>query len=459
MLICTHIPSLRAPIAKACYRRIQKCIVKHAEGHFRFIEDGVLGILAKEHIHSPNNGVVKIYKKCLACNHLPYMIIFFLVSSKMWRAEERLLGLQTFRACPRDGTLVVVLGGGPVGLLSALERAHHHKDRVLVMEKRRTPSRSQVVALREEMATFLYNLMRDAKLASSPEKYESANRLYVKGVRYEQVRGRILTFQLTVLEHLLRILAEIFEVRFEEGTVMGVNEAKDMIYTRRLPDGAVEAITQPYDIAIDASGGNLQNVPSGTFRHPNLHPRHGKFELETSKEVWEQLGPPRTAPNMLEVPFWQVYAKYGDTWGLKRRPITRVFPFVDLGGNRKVYVGTELPFFVDGVEFVQWILRHHGVNVLEVRQTSTFHVTGLRYYEPGFDDATGTLRVGDALYEPHYLTASGINNAYGELTDMQLQTKTECLNELLVRRRDDYYKKVSEMLDGPEKAGKLFFQQ
>ena len=92
--------------------------------------------------------------------------------------------------------------------------------------------------------------------------------------------------------------------------------------------------------------------------------------------------------------------------------------------KRKVYIGTELPYLADGVEFVQWILQHHGINYVDVQQTSTFNINGLNYYEPGFDQATRTIKVGDSLYQPHYLTASGINNAYGELTDMQLQTNT-----------------------------------
>ena len=121
------------------------------------------------------------------------------------------------------------------------------------------------------------------------------------------------------------------------------------------------------------------------------------------------------------------------------------------------YIGTELPYLADGVEFVQWILQHHGINYVDVQQTSTFNINGLNYYEPGFDEATRTIKVGDSLYQPHYLTASGINNAYGELTDMQLQTNTESLNRLLRVRRDDYYAK-DHMLDSP-KSRRVLFQQ
>lgn len=372
----------------------------------------------------------------------------------MWVAERLLLEIESVTR-----PLVVVLGGGPVGLLSALERKHSHNDRVLVIEKRKAPSRSQVVALREGMSIFLFQLMAEAKAkaTSSPKAYESANILYNKKVRYEQKNGHMLTFQLVVLEQLLRILAEILKVTIEEGTVVAVCRGKELIYTKNKPDGSVDVMNKSYDFAIDASGGHLQNVPSGSFEHPNLHQRHGTFELKTSEPVWIQL---QAAPNMLEVALGEVKAEYPHTWGLDRAPITRVFPFVDLAGDHKVYIGTELPFLTDGVDFVKWVLQHRGINVDDRRviQTSTFFINDLKYYSPGFDQETDTFRVGDALYQPHYLTASGINNAYGELTDIQFKNSTDSLNDLLMRRRQEYYQHVAKMLKDPKEAGRLFFQ-
>lgn len=377
----------------------------------------------------------------------------------MWQAEAWMLALQKYRApLSSQGGLIIVIGGGPVGLLSALERVHSHNNRVLVVEKRTQPSRSQVVALREEMATFLFELMEKAKTTASLDDYRTVNELYVKHVPYNARRGKIITFQLLVLETLLRGLARIFQIEIKEGDVLSISENQEMIYATE--DGEVHF--QSYKFALDASGGRLQNKPAKEFKHDYLHPLHGTFELVTTDDAWKRL---TRAPNMLEVALDTVRQRFSDSWTLDRRPITRVFPFRDIDGNSKVYIGTEIPHdepgtppYQQGLRFVGWLLQQNQVDVLDLTQTSAFRIDSLKYHDDAFDAETKTVKVGDAFFQPHYLTASGINNAYTQLTDLQFKDEDN-LNESFANTRERYYKKIEKVLEDPRRAGSLFFQQ
>lgn len=379
----------------------------------------------------------------------------------MWIADEKATQLIRYHASVSTRGQVVVIGGGPVGLLAALERAKTHNDKVLVIEKREIATRSQVVALREEMSSFLLDLVETAKPNLTEDAYTEINALYVKHVRYEPRGGRVITFQLSVLESLLRKLAIAYDIKFELGTVLAVTQDKDVIYVKQ---ETKEASNAPYKLAIDASGGYIQNY-TATYENINLHPLHATFEFSPpppsdDNDIWKELA--NGSPTTLEVSYELLDPKYSEVWPLERAPLTRVFPFRDAEGNHKVYIGSEIPYLSDGVEFIKWLLQQRfptnpKINKLRIQQTSTFVINGLKYNKNAFDDTTATLKIGDAFFQPHYLTASGINNAYGELTDLQLVHATR-LNHNLNRRRVTYYEKLTEVLMHPDRAGTLFFQ-
>lgn len=375
---------------------------------------------------------------------------------KIWKSESMLLALQQFRGIHFEG-LVVVIGGGPVGLLAALERKKNHNENVLVIEKRSQATRSQVVALREEMSTFLLELVNGVKESSD---YTLINKLYNLHVRYNRFFGVIQTFQLAVLEKLLRELAKAYKISIKFGNVLAITPDKHVLYQ---PDSDSEnVVNQPYQLAIDASGGYLQQY-DGEFNNPNLHPVHGTFEFEPPREVWDAL---THSPTMLEVSNDVFSSKYGKSvWPYNRASITRVFPFRDIEGVQKVYIGSEIPYFQsDDVSFVRWILEQYFIDKkiilgeLHIEQTSTFKIPSLKFNSTAWNKEISTLQIGDAFYQPHYLTASGINNAYGQLTDIQLLRTMSYWNESLSRRRDEYYKKVDEVLSNPSSANHLFFQ-
>ena len=318
---------------------------------------------------------------------------------------------------------IVIVGSGPIGLFACLFlrlRRPDYTGRIVVLEKRSDEhTRVQVILIREPMASIL-----EVIIQGLPRNDRGiVDRYYSRGVRYnEGKQNYMISFQIGVLQTMLEALARRMAIEFiNDASAIDVQD--DAIWFASNGEHAHIRC----QLVIDTSGGGFafqseDVVYDMLYESPMLHAPNATFHLHTTdEEIWNRLA---TSPLFLQRNETFHNDKVGNPQVGERAPLTRVLPFrTEDGAKKDVYIGSEIPAGWQGREYyfmIQLLGKILGrepdqIGILEV--TSTFTIENLGARSKCITRKGNVLiqRIGDAYYQPHYLTGAGIKNAYEPL--------------------------------------------
>ena len=314
---------------------------------------------------------------------------------------------------------IVIVGSGPIGLFACLLirlRRPDYRERLVVLE-RRSPTRVQVILIREPMASILEVIIQGL----APEDRRVVDEHYSRGVRYnEGNENYMISFQIGVLQQMLELVSQRMAIEFIKNA-SAIDVHNDAIGFAS--EG--ELVHIPCQLVIDASGGGFAFQSEDVrydmqYESPMLHAPNATFHLETKNEaIWDMLA---TTPLFLQKE--EIHDdKIGNPRIGYRAPLTRVLPFRRPGRmTTDVYIGSEIPNGWDPRDFmIQLLEKVLGRGADEIFNTltvtSTFSIQNLGANSKCITRKGNVFiqRIGDALYEPHYLTGAGIKNAYEPL--------------------------------------------
>ena len=422
----------------------------------------------------------------------------------MWPSEHRLNFLFRYRSMVRPGAgPIVIIGSGPIGLFACLRLRLASKSRILagepnttawpderiiILEKRSDEhTRHQVILIREPMATILEVIMQEVIMQAVPPNDEIA-RYYSLGVRYNHGQPNyMISFQINVLQDLLQMAARSMD------NITFINNAAAINVTNGgigyVDSQGVLSLT-PCQLAIDTSAGGFASLSEDVtydiyYEPPMLHKHNATFGLKlktTATDLWRDMA---TTPLFLQrdLMFHKTIMPSSTQKSIVRRhvirspdgsseraPLTRVLPFRrNMDGTEaetEVYIGSEIPKWFKGrehefmVRLLEAILNKSIDEIGSLTLTSPFTIDSLKGRRSCITRKDGVLiqRIGDAYYQPHYLTGAGIKNAYEpleillskndtqELTDGEIESMN---NDLLVNMQK-YHTQLDLLLSGHE---------